>query len=479
MFPLTDPTERQAKTLQECNLTHFAKEMKWLSEVSSINSFENPVINIANEQLKAVKKISEVHSGSYFLIDAEGKNVAIIKPADEEIGKVRRPKLIAPDSCTLREAICYYIAQKVTHTHPVPMTLRCYMQCEKFGGPCKVKLVSIQKMVPDAKSWVNLAKTAIFTESLLGALRVHYLTDNSDGHFYNILGTTDEHGKVLIYDIDNSYTFTGLTGSCASALIDAPQTTCAHQYLKIDPLQLKQNILLAFPEIEKDRQLLNAIDILTLALEIETRLFANGYSVYFVAALFLSSGVLPGLPGKSSFFQNLYKKCDEAYKLFSKEALKWIDALIQADQTVQSYFSTAPDSIRLKVADILYEHPKNCKFASFPTFSILNMEDVLQNDLGINTLGQRLTEQLLLTLAYQEVLEKETDAQNQEISIKILCQDRKLHYLKYMRLNFEDPDFKQHLKASGWEFKMENNLQETLSLAYKVMLKIHKNALET
>lgn len=172
-------------------------------------------------------------SGSYFLIDAEGKRRFVVKPMDEEAGGIHSLNYSSPfQNCpfrnhmplyrsSMREVLAYRLAQIIGIGSIVPKTDFVVMESERFhdlfegvtpderkryiemmGQPDKEKLCSVQEYVENAKSLFEALQD--LQMSGLSDLEIADRFDQKDFEEANILlwttYDTDGHsGNFLVY----------------------------------------------------------------------------------------------------------------------------------------------------------------------------------------------------------------------------------------------------------------------------------------
>ncbi|MBX7065763.1 MAG: hypothetical protein K1X28_00890 [Parachlamydiales bacterium] len=195
-------------------------------------------------------------SGSYFLIDAEGKRRFVVKPLDEDAGAIHSisyssPFLESPfrDNMPLyrssmREVLAYRVAQLIGASSIVPKTDFVVMKSEQFhdlfesltpderkryleiiGEPDKEKLCSVQEYVENAKSLFealhDLQMSGLSDEEIANrfdqkdfeeANMLLWTTYDTDGHSGNFLvyskGVDAVGNEILgLKKIDNGLAF--------------------------------------------------------------------------------------------------------------------------------------------------------------------------------------------------------------------------------------------------------------------------------
>ncbi len=192
-------------------------------------------------------------SGSYFLIDEEGKRRYVVKPLDEDVGAIHSRTYPTPFYknpirgyvplylSSMREALAYQVAQMIGVPSIVPKTELSLIESEKFHDflegiqpeererykefcpnvPDKEKLVSVQEYVEGAKSLFEVLHElqAAGLSDLEIASRFDqanyedanillWTTYDTDGHGGNFLiYPKEENGLLGFKKIDNGLAF--------------------------------------------------------------------------------------------------------------------------------------------------------------------------------------------------------------------------------------------------------------------------------
>jgi hypothetical protein len=286
-------------------------------------------------------------SGSYFVSDAEGKKIAILKPLDEELGALRafrkdisRAKEgIEPGTCGFREVIAGKIFPDLVPPTALVTTSYMYFNYNSDReGLQPVKQCSMQQMIPDAEEVHNLSKEEL--PGLLPHLSPIVMLDiclaNSDRHTGNLLIRRSEEGLLQLFPIDHG-----------CVLPDNFRTGgLFFWYSVIDPQAM-------FSEREQER--IKAIDLISTREELKVIPDATGCINTYVASLILAKTLCETKPMKEiATYQLDDSDGMKGHKSLSYCMLKI--AALQEDRSIDVRediaFEINPETIQRVITDI-------------------------------------------------------------------------------------------------------------------------------